>query len=198
MKPVWVWFLACGGAWAQGSSPPVAAFDWEQRWQHYVYRTYSWQRLSLLAVDSGVDHVLGEPREWGRGPYSFGYRFAAGFGKRVVRNSIELGAGAALREDLRFRPSRDLRFRGRIRHAFLQAFAAYQGEHMRFGYSRLASTTGGVLTGSLWDPCPLTAGRFFERVGSGYLGHLENSFLAEFEGDMKAMGRRVRRAVLRK
>src|SRR5689334_23165045 len=92
--------LACGIACAQQQS-----FDWNQRWENYVHRTYSWQRLSLLAVDTGIDHLMREPREWGCHPHTFAFRYASGVGKRVVRNTIELGVGQALGEDIRFRPS---------------------------------------------------------------------------------------------
>ena len=172
------------------------AFDWQQRVQHYVHRTYSWQRLTLLAVDTSIDHLFDEPREWGRAPASFSYRYSAGFGRRVVRNSIELGVGAALHEDTRFQPSQGRSFLGRVRHAATNAFLT-SGEHPRLAYSRLAATTGGILIASHWYPRPLTVPLFFEGLGFGVLGHLQNSFLTEFSPDMKAFGKRVSRKIRR-
>jgi len=187
--------LALGSLHAQALPGGGVPFDWQARWQHYLHRTYSWERLGFLAADSAFEQLMGEPREWGRRPHSFAYRYSAGLGGRVVRNSIELGAGAALHEDIRFRPSGARTFRGRIKYAFWQAFTGQRDGRRAFAYSRLAGTAGGTLAISLWEPRPLTASRFFEGVGFGFAGHLQNSFLNEFSGDLKAAGRAVRRKI---
>jgi hypothetical protein len=190
--------LCCSGARAQAPSASTT-FDWEQRWHHYLYRTYSWQRLSLLSAETSLDHLLRQPREWDRAPDSYGYRLASGLGRRMVRNTIELGAGAALGEDTRFRASGKRAFGARIRYAFLQAFMAYGRDGKpRFAYSRLAATMGGMAVISSWGPQPVNAQMYFERVGFDFLGQLENSFLAEFGDDMKSVGRSVRKRVFRK
>jgi hypothetical protein len=190
--------LLCGGAPGQTPSPPTT-FDWGQRWHYYVYRTYSWQRLSILSAETVWDHMMREPREWDREADSYGYRLGAALGRRMVRNTIELGAGAALGEDTRFRASGNRAFGSRIRYAFIQAFTAYDRDgKRRFGYSRLAGTMGGMAVISCWGPQPFGAQQYFERVGFDFLGHLENSFLSEFGDDMKAVGRSVRKKVFRK
>ena len=196
--------LCCAVAMSTGlcAQTPAAQpdpFDWQHRWHHYLHRTYSWQRLGLLALDTGLDQVSGDPHAWGRTPQSYGYRYAAGLGRRVVQNSVELGVGAALDEDYRFRASHLAGFTARIRYALIQSVAAYRADRRVFGYSRLAATASGILVSSRWQPCPLTAGDFGERLAFSYLGQLENSLLAEFGDDMKAHGRslgnRLRRLV---
>jgi hypothetical protein len=173
-------------------------FEWNQRWQHYLHRTYSWQRLAMLSADSAFDHLTGEPGEWGRDAGYFGARYGAALGRRIVRNSIELGAGAALGEDTRFRPSRATSFRSRLGYAFLQSVSATREEHRVFAWSRLAATVGGAALCSGWGgQRPLGPGRFMDGVAFGYLGHLQNSLLAEFAGDLKNFGRRVRKRILR-
>jgi hypothetical protein len=172
------------------------SFDWDQRWHYYLQRTYSWQRMGLLALDTTFDHVTGDAREWDHTPGGFGCRYGSSLGSRIVRNSIELGAGAALREDARFRPSGAKTLGARVRYATLQAFTAYRGEERRFAYSRLAATVGGFVAVSLWRGRPLSPSRFGESIVDSYTSHLENSFLDEFGDDLKAAGRRVRKRVL--
>jgi hypothetical protein len=174
----------------------AASFSFDQRARHYVHRTYSWQRMITLGVDSGFDHLLEDPREWGQGPEAFGYRYAAGFAKRVVRNSIELGLGAALREDTRFQPSQRNGLRNRIRYATLHAFTAVHPDgEVGPAYSRFGAMICGALIGYSWYPRPLTAPDFFQGIAFGTIGHLQNSFLTEFAPDMKNFGKRIRRKV---
>jgi hypothetical protein len=179
----------------QEESPP---FDWDQRWHHYLQRTYSWQRMGLLAADTAFEHWTGDSGEWGRGSEGLGSRYGGGFGSRIIRNSIELGAGAALGEDTRFRPSGAATLGARVRYAALQAFTADRGGQRRFAYSRLAATIGGCLVTTRWQGRPLTTPRLAGRFADGYLSHLENSLLAEFGDDLKAVGLRVRKKVFGK
>ena len=127
-------------------APPSATprYEWKDRWSYYLHRTYSWQRMSLLAADTAFDHLMGEPGEWARDPECYAWRYGSAFGHRVVRNTIELGAGAALGEDARFRLSQAAGFRARVRYAAIQAFAGYRGERRVFAYSRLAGAIGGA------------------------------------------------------
>ena len=191
--------LLLTAASACGQTPAGAArpFDWGERWEYYVHRTYSWQRLSFLAADTGLEHLTGDSRRWGRQSRYLGYRFAGGLGRRVVGNSIELGLGAAFDENARFRPSHARGMGARLRYAAIGSVAGYRGERRVMAYSRLAATVGAVLAVSLWDPQPLTTGSFFGRAAGGYVGHLENSFLVEFSGDLIAFGRRMRTRILR-
>ena len=190
--------IAAAGLSAQVAPATVAPFDWEQRWQYYLQRTYSWQRMGLLAVDTAFDHMTTSSRAWDRSPQSYAYRYGATFGSRILRNSVELGAGALLGEDTRFRPSRAETFGGRVRYATLQAFTGYHGEARRFAYSRLAATAAGWVAISLCQGRPLSPSRFAGGLGDGYLSHLQNSFLTEFGDDLKAAGRRMRLRVLGK
>jgi hypothetical protein len=188
-------FAVCGTAAFAQQPPagPAAAFSLEDRMKHYVHRTYSWQRMAILGVDSAFEQVTREPREWGRGPAGFGYRYGSGFGRRLVRNSIELGAGIALREDTRFHPSQEKGLWRRIRYASLNSLMARTDAGGRtFSYARLSATVGGPLIASTWHPCRRSPSHFAESVGFGYLSHLQNSLLTEFSPDMIRLGKRVR------
>jgi hypothetical protein len=155
--------------------------------------------MGLLAVDTGFAHLLRDPNYWARGPNDFGCRYGSAFGTRVMRNSIELLAGAALHEDARFKPSGQAGFSRRLKYAFKNALLATDGEgRKRLAYSRLGGTAGGILIVSAWSPRPLTAPQFFEDFGFGLVGHLENSLLTEFTPDMKKVGTNLRHKILKR
>lgn len=179
--------------WSQQA--PAPNMSWDERLGYFTQRTFAWQRLGLMAGDTAFEHLLGEPREWGRDPHTFANRYSARFGKRLVRNSIELGAGALFREDIRYQPSGMTGFGRRLRFALLQSVLAADGG---FAYSRLAGNAGAVLVSSNWYPGGFTGRRAVEGIAFGFLGQLENSLLTEFSPDLKTMGRRFSRGLLRR
>src|SRR5262249_51223202 len=120
----WSAFLLAGSAAAQNpyASGPQPANN-ADRFRYYVHRTYSWQRMSWLAADTALDHLLWEP-EWGRGLGGYGCQYASGFGRRLISNSVEFGAILILRQDTRFRPSHQKGFLQRVQYATTHAFMA--------------------------------------------------------------------------
>lgn len=174
-------------------------FGWSERFSYYVQSTYSWQQMGLLAVDAGFDHLLRDPKYWAREPNDYGCRYGSSFGKRIVQNSVELLAGAALHEDARFEPSGEKGLGKRLRYALTHALLATGGDGIeRPAYSRFAGAAGGILLVSAWSPQPLTAPQFFEDFGFSVAGQFENSVLTEFSPDMKRIGNKLRRKILRK
>lgn len=169
-----------------GSMPELG-----DRFQAYLRRTYSWQRMSMLALDTGIDSVLGDTA-WGRGFDGFGCRYAHRFGRRVVGNSIEFAAGALLREDLRYRSSLDTAKRARVQHAVKSAFLAYRDDGSRgITYARFAGYSGRALISATWCPQPLSAARIGRDAGFGVFDQVSNNLLHEFSPDLKRFGYRT-------
>jgi hypothetical protein len=197
-----LFLLALSGlsALAQPQPDPAAAeFSINDRWQYYVQRTYSWERLALLGADASFDHMFRQPWQWRRTSRGFLYRYGSGFGRRTVRNSIELGAGIVLREDTRFQPSGEQAIPKRLQFAATNALLARKaGGHRGFAYSRLAAAAGGFLVASTWHPWRRSPEHFAESIGYSYLGHLEESLFTEFSPDMIRIGKRVRLRILGK
>jgi hypothetical protein len=171
-----------------------------ERFRDYLHRTYTCrERLTFLAADAGIAHFLNGPEEWGRGPETFGFRLASNFGARVVANSIEFGAGAALEEDSRYRRSGLTGFRKRAAYAAASAFRARRpGGETRFGYSRLAATTAGVLISSTWQPRSVPARELAGSIGFGLLGRIPDNLLDEFSPEIRQAGKKLRRKVSRR
>ncbi|HWB96755.1 MAG TPA: hypothetical protein VG672_08640 [Bryobacteraceae bacterium] len=182
------------------STPLFAQFPTVgERWGHYLYRTYSWQRMSLLGADSLVDHVLLDPAAFDRGPGGYWCRYSSGFGRRIVRNSIEFGAGFVLREDLRYRRSPDRGILARLRMATTSAVLAYDpagGQH--FAWSRLAANTGASMISASWQPYRNGTGRVAGNFAWSYVGQIENNLLSEFAPDILHLGKKVRTRFFRR
>src|SRR5262249_37085745 len=145
-----------------------------------------------------VDHLLWDP-EWGRGFGGYGYQYASGFGRRLISNTVEFGAILMLRQDTRYRPSRQKGLFRRVRDAATHAFRA-PGPNGEFqpSYARFAGITGGALITPAWHKHGLSAHCFGRNMAFSATDQVQNSLLTEFSPDLLKIGRQVRRKVLGK
>jgi hypothetical protein len=192
-------FFVIDYAAAQDSTAPAPEQSTtSERFQDYLSRTYGWQKMSWLAVDTGIDHLLHES-EWGRGIDGYGCRYASGFGRRLINNSVEFGAVLVLRQDTRFRRSHRTGIFPRIRYAATHAFLATneQGE-VEPAYARFAGITGGALIAPAWRKHTLSAAGFGQDLAFSSLDQVQNSLLTEFSPDLQRLGVAIRKKLLRK
>jgi hypothetical protein len=197
VKPAAIIFALTAGGLAYAQAPP-APFTVEDRLNHYVHRTFSPERMALLGADTAVEQLFDRSHDWHSGSRGFMHRYSSNFGSRLVRNSIELGAGMALGEDTRFEVSGKSGFASRLAFAASGSVLARDGQGKRgFSYARLAATVGGTLITSIWRPCANSPRHHMEEIGSGYLGHLQNSLLTEFSPDLLRFGKKVRTAIFK-
>jgi hypothetical protein len=192
--------VAAGALLAQeqpaAAETPLTAQD---RLNQYVRRTFSWQRMAMLGADTVVDQLLDGSHQWHPGARGYFHRYSSSFGGRLVRNSIELGAGMALGEDTRFQQSHKHGLFTRLGYAASNTVMARDNQGKReFSYARLAATVGGTLITTVWRPCSSTPQHYFGEIGSGYFSHLQNSLLAEFTPDLVRFGKKMRTAILKK
>jgi hypothetical protein len=190
-------FLACAAA-QDPSAALLQQSNTSDRFQYYLQRTYSWQRMSWLAADTGIDHLLHES-EWGHGIGGYGCSYASGFGRRLINNSVEFGAILVLRQDTRFRPSQRVGLFPRLHYAVTHAFLA-TGErgNIEPAYARFAGMTGGALIAPAWHSHTLSASGFGQDLAFSALDQVQNSLLTEFSPDMQRVGRAIRKKLLRK
>jgi hypothetical protein len=192
-------FFLVDYAGAQDSSAPVSdESTTSERFQYYLKRTYSWQKMSWLAVDTGIDHLLHES-EWGGGIGGYGCHYASGFGRRLINNSIELGAILILRQDTRFRRSHRTGIFPRIRYAATHAFLATneQGK-VEPAYARFAGISGSALIAPAWHNHTLSVVGFGQDLAFSSLDQVQNSLLAEFSPDLQRLGGAIKKKLLRK
>ena len=174
--------------YAQSSAGPPDPFPLSQRFSHYLYRTYSWQRMAWLGFDTGFDFGLaGAP-----GLNDLMESYGDGFGRRIVRNSAEFAAGALLHEDARYRGLYQGSYVRRLRHATIRAFqASVPGGGYRPAYSRFAAIAVGELVAPVWCTAGAPGPRVLPSIGFGILGQVENNYLSEFTPELTRFGRKV-------
>ena len=172
--------------------------DWHERWDYYVQRTYTWQRLSMVALDTATE-IPFNAAACRRPPYCFPHHFGGALARRTARTTMELGAGALLQEDIRRRPSGLTGFGPRLRFALTHALLA-RGPDGKFrpAYSRFAGTLGGVAVSSTWDGRPLTMRTFALGWTWAATSSFQDAVLTEFGPDLRRIGRRLTPARFRK
>src|SRR4051812_3019241 len=94
--------VALPGLW--GQTPAAEPQEWRERWDSYVERTYSWQRIGIVGVESAFDQLFQSGR-CPKSPSCLPDHFGGALVRRTTRTTMELGAGALLREDIRRTPS---------------------------------------------------------------------------------------------
>jgi hypothetical protein len=170
----------------------LPSFDMAERWEHYLRRTYSWQRMGLLGADVGVDMVLSRPAD-GRSVHCYNDRYLGAFFRRSSRTTVELVAGAALHEDIRRRESGRKGFFPRLSYALSHTFTAYQPDgHSSVSWSRIIGAVGGIAVYETWNQRPITTGIVGRELSFAMASNFQDSLLMEFGPDMKRFGLRLK------
>lgn len=177
-------------AFAQ-TSDLAEPFVWQQRWDGYVDKTFSWKRIGGIAAESAFEQSF-QFSKCGRPPYCFPHRFGGALARRTTRTTLELGVGAILHEDIRRQPSGLTTIRERAMFAITHAVLAKgpSGE-WRPAYSRYAGTMGSIIVFSAWEGKPLTMGQVLPRFGWSASNYFQDSLYNEFEPDIKRYAKRT-------
>jgi hypothetical protein len=164
-----------------------------ERLGDYIHRTYTDPgRLAWLLVDSATDTWCRQPREWDQSAESYSYRVASGWGRRIVRNTLQLSLESALHEDSRYRPSGDRGVRKRALFAIRHSVLAYTPDgSVQLAYGRMAAGLASAAVASTWHPQSMTAGAIICRFGGATLDRAGNNLLTEFEPDLARFGKRT-------
>lgn len=179
--------VVCPAVWAQSSD--TDSFQWQERWDHYLERTYSWKRVAVAGAESAFEPLF-QLNKCGRPPYCVPHHFGGALVRRTARTTMELGAGALLREDLRRTPSGLTGFRRRAMFAMTHAVLAKGPDgDWRPAYSRYAGTLAAVAVSSAWDGRPLTAERLSRSFGFTVTSYFQDALFAEFEPDLRRIAR---------
>ncbi len=169
-------------------TPASGSLEWQDRWDSYVQRTYSWQRVGMLGVETAFDQMF-NLEKCGRPPYCFPHSFGRAMASRVASTSLELGAGALFREDIRRRPSGLTGIRKRAIFALIHApLARGPDGQWRPAYSRFVGTAGAFVVSSEYAGRPLTGSRVAQAFGWSMADYLQCAVLTEFEPDIRRIG----------
>jgi hypothetical protein len=184
-----VLLLFTGVFWAQ--TPAPASLEWQDRWDSYLHRTYSWQRVGMLGAETAFDQAF-HLDKCGRPPYCFPHSFGGAMVGRITSTTIELGLGGLLKEDIRRRPSGLTGFHKRVVFALVHApLARGPDGEWRPAYSRFVGTAGAFVVASEWAGRPITRNRMAQSFGWSLTDYFQEALFTEFEPDMKRFGTRL-------
>lgn len=182
---------------AGGSVRAEEGFGAGERARHYLYRTYSWQRTALLGIDTGLGHLL-DGAAGGAGISRFPSSYGEALARRVSRNSMEFALGMVLKEDPRYRASGQRGLRRRVAYAALHTVMGPGPDGRdRLSFSRLVPALASDVLASSWERRRLTAGGVMAGFGWTLAGDLQTRCLDEFSPDLKRVGQRIGRVLLR-
>jgi hypothetical protein len=190
--------FSCAVAQDFVSLAPAPSITPGERFDDYFHRTFGWQQMGSLAVNTGIDYAIARP-EWGRGMGGFGCGYASSFGRRLVTNSAEFGAASFLKEDIRYRLSHREGVIPRLKFALTHAFVAYGPDNREEpAYARFVGITSLSLIDPAWHAGGLTAARVGKNAGFRGLDVVQQSVLDEFSPDLKRLGERILKRVLKR
>jgi hypothetical protein len=166
----------------------------------YIHRTYTDPgRLMWLFVDSATATWSRDPHEWDRSAQSYSYRVASGLGRRVVRNTTELGFEALLSEDSRYHRSNENGILRRVFFALSHSVLAYKPDgSVEPAYGRIAAGVIGAAVSSTWHPQSVSPTALAAGVGQCTLDRAADNLLTEFQPDLLAFGKKAWNRVSRK
>jgi hypothetical protein len=166
---------------------PAHPLTVEEKFDFYLKKTYGPGAWLTSASSAGVRQWLDSPPEWGQGMEGYGRRFASSMGRKTIKNTVQFGVGAALREDPRYFPSTRRGFLPRVWHAVSFTFAPRNDNGERtLGVSRVAGALTAGFVSNTWYPDRLSdTSHALSRAGLMLGGDAGMNLLREFWPDLK-------------
>jgi hypothetical protein len=91
-----------------------------ERFKRYVNSTVGPFTLARTAISAGFNQWRDNPEEWEQGASGYGKRFASGFGKHAIKQTVTYGLDEALGLDTGFKRSTRQGFGPRLKDALLE------------------------------------------------------------------------------
>jgi len=179
-------FLFCGCLCAQQPAlPPLTA---ELRTQLWADRSFwSTSVLYNVIIPPAYGLLADTPRDWDQGVSGFGRRAASSFGRNVVQQSVKAGVSAALKNEVRYVPSRSKNVWARISNAVTADLVTYNSSGGRtFNAGALSGVAVAEATANLWFPDRYrTASQTFGRIGLVLAYDCASNLFREFTPELK-------------
>jgi hypothetical protein len=171
-------------------STPQSQLTFRQRFERYLNDTY--RPVSLLGPGVGAaltQWTTHNPRQWGQGFDGYGRRFASGYGRNVISNTIALPIAYLDHEDPRHYRSDRKGIWPRARYALVHTFVTRKttGGEMPF-FSHIIGTYSAAFAANAWYPAASadTAHALY-RGSTAMAASIVYSELFEFWPDLKQM-----------
>jgi hypothetical protein len=144
------------------------------------------QPYAATVVSASVLQLLSSDRLWGQGTDKFTNHLIASFSRRLVTYGIQSAAAAALREDLRYKPSLSNNVFRRSGHALLRTFVVDTPHGQDIAYANIVAGVGSAVIIHEFHPGrEHGASGTFTLVGFNFVGLAETNLWSEFKPDVK-------------
>jgi hypothetical protein len=160
-----------------------------QRLHTYLSATLGPGALLQTTIAAGAIQFSAEPPEWSQGAGGYGRRFASQWGRLAVQNSVKMGLGMGLRQDLEYRRCGCTGFRRRTAHALISNFTAVRSDgSSTFTIAKVASHYAGAMISTVWYPDRYTATGDGIRIGTWSLASDAGlNFIREFWPEIRRL-----------
>jgi hypothetical protein len=140
---------------AQPSPTPDYVFpDNAERFRRYVKSTVGPFSLARTALSAGIQQANDTPEEWGQGMKGYGKRFASGFGRNAIQQTIVYGLDEAFDLDTGFQRSKRNGFGARLKDALLENVTSRtrSGNRVLSAPRFIGVYSAGVISREAWYP----------------------------------------------
>lgn len=139
----------------QSTSPPDYVFpSHDERFKRYLKSTIGPFALVRTGVSAGLTQWNDSPEEWGQGMKGYGKRYASGFGRNAIQQTVTYGLDEAFHLDTGFERSKREGFGARLKDALLQNVTSRtrSGKRVISAPRFVGVYTGAIVAHETWYP----------------------------------------------
>ena len=139
----------------QSTTTPDYVFpDHTARFKRYLKSTAGPFALVRTGVAAGINQWNDSPEEWGQGMKGYGKRYASGFGRNAIQQTVTYGLDEALHLDTGFQRSRREGFFPRLKDALAQNVTSRtrSGKRVVSAPRLVGVYTGSIIAAETWYP----------------------------------------------
>ena len=140
---------------AQSTSPADYVFpSHDERFKRYLKSTIGPFSLVRTGISAGLNQWHDSPEEWGQGMKGYGKRYASGFGRNAIQQTVTYGLDEAFHLDTGFERSKREGFGARLKDALLQNVTSRtrSGKRVISAPRFVGVYTGAIVAHETWYP----------------------------------------------
>ena len=139
----------------QSTTTPDYVFpSHDERFKRYLKSTVGPFALVRTGVSAGLNQWNDSPEEWGQGMKGYGKRYASGFGRNAIQQTVTYGLDEAFHLDTGFERSKRDGFGARLKDALLQNVTSRtrSGKRVISAPQFVGVYTGAIVAHETWYP----------------------------------------------
>lgn len=138
----------------QTAAKPFVFPTKRERFNRYVKSTVGPYSLLGIGVSAGINQWRDNPEEWEQGASGYGKRYASGFGRNLIQQTVVYGLDSAMGLDTKFRKSTRKGFFPRMKDALAENITSRNRLGKRaFSVPRVSGVyASGIISNEAWYP----------------------------------------------